>query len=138
MSVALVAQNKTKISFFLYINFLLFYGHKQKRSSGDIAPDPHQGFSLDSLQSWQHPSDTQLYTRVLCTLLSVHFNKQSIKKTFRPLEATVTTFTCTNAYIVINFLFQVFCTSTKLIKGKAISPLTFFFLFFKLFSWNKT
>ena len=63
-------------------------------------------------------------------------------------EATGAMFIHTNAYVIINFLFQIFCdnknkanlarntnalvvadlfTRNKLIKAKPISPLTFFF-----------
>ena len=84
MSVALVAQNKTKISFFLGANFLLYCRHKQKTFSGGIVPDPHQGSALEPLVDLQ--PDAQLYVGVLHALLSVHLNKRSIKKTLiRPL-----------------------------------------------------
>ena len=51
MSVALIAQNKAKIPFFLCTNLLLFCKHKQKKS----APDHHQGFALDPLGAFKHP-----------------------------------------------------------------------------------
>ena len=77
MSVAPVAQNKTKISFFLCANFLLFCR---------LTSYPHRGFALDPLVGLKDPPDTKLYTRALRALLSVHLNKRSNKKTlFRPL-----------------------------------------------------
>ena len=74
MPVALVGQNKTEISFFLYADFLLFCRHKQKKCSGTIAPDTYLVFALDPLVGFQHPPDAQLYTRRLPALLSVHLN----------------------------------------------------------------
>ena len=82
MSVAVVAQNKTKISFFLSVDFLFFCRHKEKNFSGGINPRSPPGL----LVGLQCSPDTQLYTRALCALLSVHLNSQSIKKTlFRQL-----------------------------------------------------
>ena len=81
MSVALVAQIKTKISFFLGANFLLCCRHKQKTFSGGIATNPHKDFVLEPLVGLQHLPDAQLYIGVLHTLLSVNLNKRSIKKT---------------------------------------------------------
>ena len=94
MSVALVMQNKTKISFSLCANFLLFFRHMHKNFSEGIAlnADPHQGFALDPLVGLQCPPDPQMDTNGLCALPSVYLNNQSIKKTFvRPLLMHPTT-----------------------------------------------
>ena len=55
MSVALVAENKTKISCFVCTNFLLFCRHKQKIFSGGITSNAHLGFALDPLGVLQSP-----------------------------------------------------------------------------------
>ena len=55
MSAALIAQNKTKISFFLCTNFPPFRRHKYKKISGSITPDPHPGKALDPFVGLQHP-----------------------------------------------------------------------------------
>ena len=78
MAVALVAKNKTKISFFLCTNFLLFYRHKHF---------PTRALPQMHLEVHRIPPDDQMFTRALCTLLSFHLNNQSIKKAlFRPLN----------------------------------------------------
>ena len=70
MSVALAAQNKTKISFFLCPYFLLLC------ISRKIYPRTH-------FRAYNAP---QLYTRALQVLLSVHLKNRSIKKMLiRPL-----------------------------------------------------
>ena len=66
MSVALVAQNKNKISFFLCANFLLFCRHQLKIFSGSINPD-----SQTCSGAYSAPL---LYARVLHVLLSVALN----------------------------------------------------------------
>ena len=81
MSVVVVAQNKTNISFFLGANFLLCCRHKQKTFPGGIAPISHQDFVLDPLVGLQHFLDAQLYMGVLHAPLSVNLNNRSIKKT---------------------------------------------------------
>ena len=45
MSLALMAQNKTKFSFFLSANFFLFHRQKQKKLSEDFIPDSPPEFS---------------------------------------------------------------------------------------------
>ena len=78
MAVALVAKNKTKISFFLCTNFLLFYRHKHF---------PTRALLQMHLEVHRIPPDDQMFTRALCTLLSFHLSNQSIKKAlFRPLN----------------------------------------------------
>ena len=74
MSVALVAQINTKISFFLYANFFLFCRHKQKNFSGSIAPTSAGALPWMDFGTYSAPPDAQLYTRALCALLSVHLN----------------------------------------------------------------
>ena len=87
MSVELVAKIKTLTSSFLCANFLLFCRHKEKKCSGGTVPNPHWSFPQDPLVGLQDPPYTQLYTRRLRSLLSVHLNNRSNKKTlFRPLH----------------------------------------------------
>ena len=79
MSVALVVQNKTKISFFLCVNFLLFCRHKQKIFPPlGFCPGPTWGFIVPPPPNPK--PQPQLYTRTLCALPSVHLNNQSMKK----------------------------------------------------------
>ena len=47
--IALIVENKNKISFFLCANFLLFFRHKQNKFPKGITPDLHQDFFLDLL-----------------------------------------------------------------------------------------
>ena len=87
MSAVLVAQNKTNISVFPCVNFILFFRYKQNTFSEGFTPISYQGFALDSLGDLARPPDPQLYTKALRALLSVHLNNRSIKKTlFRPLQ----------------------------------------------------
>ena len=81
MSVALIVQNKTKISFFLCANFLLFCRHKLRKFSSGSPPIP------TSALPWMHLGAYSTRLTPSCiqerhTLLRVHLNDQSIKKTF--------------------------------------------------------
>ena len=77
MSVALVVQNKTKISFFLCANFLLFCRHKHRKFSSGSPPIPTSALPWMHLGAYSTSCIQERHT-----LLSVHLNDQSIKKTF--------------------------------------------------------
>ena len=86
MSTALVALDKTKISFFLCANFLQFCRDKPKKISRGIVPRSPPGYCPGPICGLTALSDVQLYTKALCVLLSVHLNNRSIKKRlFKPL-----------------------------------------------------
>ena len=89
MSVAPVAQNKTKIPFFYVLISFYFGSISRKNIPGTSPPILDQGFTFELLEGLQHPPDLQLYTRALHALPSIHLNNQSIKTTlFQSLEKT--------------------------------------------------
>lgn len=86
MSTALVALNKTKISFFLWANFLEFCRDKLKKISRGIVPRSPPGYCPGPICGLTALPAVQLYTKALRVLLSVHLNNRSIKKKlFKPL-----------------------------------------------------
>ena len=107
MYAALIAQNKTKISFFLCTNLLVFFRHKQKKFPRVSPLIPT--WTLPCMQLWAYsaPKMPQLYTGVFIwitdQLKRPYFDHWVTHQNFRK-HLYISNFynnECTNCYIVL-------------------------------------